>query len=162
MSPAKPLVGILVGSESDRAVADAASGILDSLSIDHEVVIASAHRDADKVRDYSRGAEKRGLKVIIGIAGMAAALPGVISSHTQLPVIGVPVPVGPLNGVDAILSMVQLPSGVPVGTVTLGNSGGRNAALLAARILAGHDELLRNRLGRFRLKKGTPGDKKKD
>ncbi len=162
MNRSKPTVGILVGSESDRGVADAASGVLEKLRIEHEVVIASAHRDPEKVRDYSIEAEERGIRVLIGIAGMAAALPGVMSSHTQLPVIGVPVPVGPLNGVDAILSMVQLPSGVPVGTVTLGNSGGRNAALLAARIIAGHDELLRKRLERFRLTKGVPEKKKQD
>ncbi len=159
MSGKKPKVGILVGSESDRAVADCASGVLADLAIPHEVVIASAHRDPDKVRTYSRGAEKRGILVLIGIAGMAAALPGVMSSHTKLPVIGVPVPAGPLRGVDAILSMVQLPSGVPVGTVTLGNSGGRNAALLAARIVAGHDDALRKKLGRFRLKSRGAGEK---
>jgi phosphoribosylaminoimidazole carboxylase PurE protein len=155
-----PQVGILLGSESDREVADAACGILVKLGISHEVLVASAHRDPDKVRDYSREAEERGIQVLIGIAGMSAALPGVMSSHTQLPVIGVPVPAGPLSGFDAILSMVQLPSGVPVGTVTLGNSGGRNAALLAARIVAGRDGAIRKKLRSFRLKKGSPRKKK--
>lgn len=155
-----PLVGILLGSESDREVADAASGILEKLQIPHEVLVASAHREPDKVRDYSREAEERGIQVLIGIAGMSAALPGVMSSHTLLPVIGVPVSAGPLSGFDAILSMVQLPSGVPVGTVTLGRSGGRNAALFAARIIAGRDGALHKRLRSFRLKKGPPARKK--
>ncbi|MFH1278726.1 MAG: 5-(carboxyamino)imidazole ribonucleotide mutase [Candidatus Eisenbacteria bacterium] len=149
MSRGRPAVGIVLGSESDRAVANAAGAILDRLGVPFEVVIASAHRHPDEVRRYARGAERRGLKVIIAVAGLAAALPGVIASHTKLPVLGVPVPVGHLKGIDAILSMVQLPSGVPVGTFGLGETGGKNAALFAARMLARSDGALRTRLARY-------------
>ena len=131
-------------------VAEAVTATLERLQISWELVIASAHRDPDEVRRYARGAERRGIRIIIAIAGMAAALPGVLASHTLLPILGVPVPAGRLQGIDAILSMIQLPSGVPVGTLGLGESGGKNAALLAARILARDDAQLRKRLGRFR------------
>ncbi len=148
--PSRPLVGILLGSRSDLAIAEAATATLDRLAIPHELLVASAHRDPDEVRRYARGAERRGIRVILAVAGLAAALPGVVASHTSLPVIGVPVPAGPLRGLDALLSMMQLPSGVPVGTVALGETGGRNGALLAARILALSDPAIRRRLARMR------------
>ncbi|MFH1681899.1 MAG: 5-(carboxyamino)imidazole ribonucleotide mutase [Candidatus Eisenbacteria bacterium] len=141
---------MVLGSRSDRSIADAAGAVLDRLGIAHEVVVASAHRDPERVRRYAAGAERRGIRVIIAVAGLAAALPGVVASHTALPVVGVPVPAGPLAGVDALLSMVQLPLGVPVGTVALGETGGKNGALLAARILALGDSALRRRLLRYR------------
>jgi len=112
-------------------------------------VIASAHRDPEEVRRYARSAERRGVEVILAVAGLAAALPGVVASHTPVPVIGVPVPAGPLGGMDALLSMVQMPPGVPVGTVGIGAAGAKNGALLAARILARRDPALRRRLRRY-------------
>jgi phosphoribosylaminoimidazole carboxylase PurE protein len=150
MSVRNPVVGIVLGSESDRKVAEAAVAVLDRLDVPHEILVASAHRDPDEVRRYARTAEKRGLRVLMAVAGLAAALPGVLASHTLLPVVGVPVPAGALRGMDAILSMMQLPSGVPVGTVGLGELGGRNGALLAARILALGDQALARRLARHR------------
>lgn len=142
-------VGIVLGSESDRSVADAAAEVLARLGIPFEVTVASAHRHPDLVRRYARGAERRGVRVIVAVAGLAAALPGVLASHTNLPVLGVPVPAGHLKGIDAILSMVQLPAGVPVGTFGLGATGGKNAALFAARILARNDAALRGRFARY-------------
>jgi len=149
MSARKAEVGIVLGSASDREVADAAAAILDRLKISHEVTVASAHRDPEKVRRYAKGAERRGVRLIIAVACLAAALPGVLASHTTLPVFGVPVPAGHLKGIDAILSMVQMPSGVPVGTLGLGKTGGKNAALLAARVLARGDADLKKRLARY-------------
>ena len=158
----KPDVGVVLGSESDRAVADAAGDVLGKLGIPFEVVIASAHRHPDDVRRYARGAERRGLKVLIAVAGLAAALPGVLASHTNLPVLGVPMPAGHLKGIDAILSMVQLPSGVPVGTFGLGETGGKNGALFAARMLARNDAALRARFVRYMsaLRGATRGKQK--
>lgn len=149
MSVRKAEVGIVIGSVSDREIADAAAVILDRLKISHELTVASAHRDPEKVRRYAKGAERRGVRLIIAVAGLAAALPGVLASHTTLPVLGVPVPAGHLKGIDAILSMVQMPSGVPVGTLGLGTTGGKNAALLAARVLARGDADLKKRLVRY-------------
>jgi phosphoribosylaminoimidazole carboxylase PurE protein len=160
MSVRKPVVGIVLGSESDRKVAEAASAVLVRLEVPHEIVVASAHRDPDEVRRYARTAERRGLRVLIAVAGLAAALPGVLASHTLLPVVGVPVPAGTLRGMDAILSMMQLPSGVPVGTVGLGELGGRNGALLAARILALRDKALARRLAHHRASLRSGGRRK--
>jgi len=145
----KPVVGIVLGSESDRPIAEAAAAVLDRLGIAHEIVVASAHREPEKVRRYASSVERRGLRIVIAIAGLAAALPGVVASHTRLPVLGVPVPAGHLRGIDALLSMIQMPSGVPVGTLGLGTTGAKNAAILAARILAAGDGALRRRLARF-------------
>lgn len=155
-------VGIIMGSRSDASVAEAAVEMLDRLRISSGITVASAHRDPDKVRRYANGAERRGIRVILAIAGLAAALPGVVASHTLLPVIGVPVVSGPLRGIDAILSMMQMPGGVPVGTMGLGEAGGRNGALLAAAILAGSDRALHRRLARYRstLKSGRYGQRK--
>jgi phosphoribosylaminoimidazole carboxylase PurE protein len=127
------LVGIVMGSESDREVMAAAGRELDERHIRHEIEVMSAHRDPDKVTHYARTAQARGLKVLIAGAGKAAALPGVIASYTNLPVIGVPIKTSDLGGLDSLLSIVQMPPGVPVACVAI--NGARNAAILAAKIL---------------------------
>jgi 5-(carboxyamino)imidazole ribonucleotide mutase len=133
---ARPLVGILVGSESDREAMQAALDELDQRSISYEFNVLSAHREPQKVAEYATSAARRGLRVLIAGAGMAAALPGVVAAHTELPVIGVPLrsEKSALGGLDALLSIAQMPPGVPVACVSI--DGGRNAAVLAARILA--------------------------
>lgn len=128
------LVGVVMGSESDREVMQAAGDELDKLEIPYEVSVISAHRDPHKVAAYAEGAAGRGLKVIIAGAGKAAALPGIIASLTPLPVIGVPIKTGDLGGLDSLLSIVQMPQGVPVACVAI--NGARNAAILAGKILA--------------------------
>lgn len=128
-----PLVGILMGSESDNEVMDAAARELEARGIPYEVNVLSAHRDPEAVREYGLGAEAKGLRVIIAGAGKAAALPGVVAALTDLPVIGVPIRTSDLGGLDSLLSMVQMPPGVPVATVAI--NGARNAAILAAKIL---------------------------
>jgi 5-(carboxyamino)imidazole ribonucleotide mutase len=128
-----PLVGILMGSQSDAEVMQAASEELAARGVSHEVNVLSAHRDPDGVREYSITAEARGIKVIIAGAGKAAALPGVVASFTDLPVIGVPIKTSDLGGLDSLLSIVQMPSGVPVACVAI--NGARNAAILATKML---------------------------
>jgi 5-(carboxyamino)imidazole ribonucleotide mutase len=130
-----PVVGIVMGSESDREVMSEAEKVLTKLNIPHEVVVSSAHRDPEKTREYATSASDRGIKVIIAGAGYSAHLPGVIASLTRVPVIGVPLDSSPLKGIDSLLSIVQMPKGVPVATMGVGKSGVHNAALLAARIL---------------------------
>ena len=127
------LVGIVMGSESDREVMEAAGRELDERRFRHEVHVMSAHRDPEKVAHYARTAQARGLKVLIAGAGKAAALPGVIASYSNLPVIGVPIKTSDLGGLDSLLSIVQMPPGVPVACVAI--NGARNAAILAAKIL---------------------------
>jgi 5-(carboxyamino)imidazole ribonucleotide mutase len=136
---ASPLVGILVGSESDRERMQAALDELEARGIAHEFEVRSAHRDPDAVADYARTARSRGIRVLIAGAGLAAALPGVVAAHTDLPVIGVPLRSSKsvLDGLDALLSIVQMPPGVPVATVGVDNA--KNAAVLAARILGLQD-----------------------
>lgn len=129
-----PQVGIVMGSKSDEEVMSQASAELKELGIRYEVRVMSAHRDPDQVAEYARAARMRGLKVIIAGAGMSAALPGVVAAHTDLPVIGVPIRGKSLGGLDALLSAVQMPPGVPVGCVAI--DGARNAAILAARVLS--------------------------
>jgi 5-(carboxyamino)imidazole ribonucleotide mutase len=129
----QPLVGILMGSQSDAPVMDEAAKELDARGIAYEVNVLSAHRDPEAVREYALSAAARGLKVIVAGAGKAAALPGVVASMTDLPVIGVPIRTSDLGGLDSLLSMVQMPPGVPVATVAI--NGARNAAILAAKIL---------------------------
>ena len=136
-------VGIVMGSDSDKAIALAAGETLAALGIPYETRVLSAHRTPEQAVEYVRSAEGRGLKVIIGIAGMAAHLSGVLASHTFLPVLGVPADGGLLGGLDALLSTVQMPPGVPVGTLAVGKAGGRNAAHLAARIIALGEPALR-------------------
>lgn len=139
-----PRAGIIMGSDSDWRVMGAARDILAELDVPHEVEVVSAHRTPDKLVSYARAAAGRGLGVIIAGAGGAAHLPGMVASMTPLPVVGVPVPLEQLDGLDSLLSIVQMPAGIPVATVSIG--GGRNAGLLAARILGAADERLRERL----------------
>lgn len=144
----RPQVGIVMGSDSDLPIVSEAARTLDMLGIRYELVLASAHRTPDRVLEYARSARARGLKVIIAAAGLAAHLPGFIAANTVLPVIGIPIAAGPLNGVDALYSIVQMPPGVPVACV--GISAARNAALLAAEIIAIADEPLMNKLETLR------------
>ncbi|MFC1623752.1 5-(carboxyamino)imidazole ribonucleotide mutase [Candidatus Omnitrophota bacterium] len=132
----KALVGILMGSKSDSGVMSESENILKKHKIPYEVNVLSAHRTPDLVRKYAKSAKKRGLKVLICGAGGAAALAGVVSSYTDLPVIGVPIETKALKGLDSLLSTVQMPSGVPVASMAIGKSGAKNAAIFAARILS--------------------------
>jgi 5-(carboxyamino)imidazole ribonucleotide mutase len=147
---AHPVVGIIMGSESDREVMSEASKLLDRFGIPHETVVSSAHRNPEKTREYARSAKGRGMKVLIAGAGMAAHLAGVVASGTELPVIGVPLGGSALNGLDALYSMVQMPAGVPVGTMAIGKAGAHNAAIFAAHILALADEEIAEKLKQFR------------
>ena len=136
----KPLVGILMGSESDRDTMKKTEDILNSLDVPYELNVMSAHRNPEKVKEYAQTAADRGLKVLIAGAGLAAHLAGAVAANTLLPVIGVPIEGGPLRGFDALLSTVMMPKGVPVATVAIGTHGARNAAYLAAQIIALNDE----------------------
>ena len=147
MSGEQPLVGVIMGSISDWEVMRHASETLERLGVAHETRVVSAHRTPDLVFEYASTAEARGLEVIIAGAGGAAHLPGMTASVTTLPVIGVPVPLQQLDGLDALLSIAQMPAGVPVATVAIGNA--RNAGLLAVRILGAHDEKLRAAMERY-------------
>lgn len=140
----KALVGIVMGSDSDLPIMKDAAGILDELGVPYEVVISSAHRAPEKTSEYSKTAISRGLQVIIAGAGSAAHLPGVIASLTTLPVIGVPIKSGALNGVDALYAIVQMPAGIPVATV--GINGSKNAGILAAQIIGLYNENVKQRL----------------
>lgn len=146
------MVGILVGSEADLGIMGRAAATLKELGIGYEVRVSSAHRAPERVRGYAQEAAGRGVRVIICGAGMAAHLAGVVAAFTDLPVIGVPMPGGVADGLDALLSTVQMPAGVPVATVAVGEAGAVNAALLAARILALEDGELRSRLRSYREK----------
>ena len=141
-----PLVGIIMGSRSDFEIMASARDTLQALQVPHEVRVVSAHRTPLWMAEYAQSAESRGLHIIIAGAGGAAHLPGMVAAYTSLPVLGVPVAATGLNGLDALLSIVQMPGGVPVGTLAIGKPGARNAALLAARILALHDPDLGQRL----------------
>jgi len=141
------LVGVIMGSDSDWPVMRAAAQALDEFDVPHEVSVVSAHRTPARMLDYARDAASRGLRVIIAGAGGAAHLPGMVASATVLPVIGVPVPLAHLDGLDSLLSIVQMPAGVPVATVSVG--GARNAGLLAVRMLAASDPALAQRMVTF-------------
>jgi 5-(carboxyamino)imidazole ribonucleotide mutase len=143
----QPLVGVVMGSDSDWPVMEAVSTALDEFGVAHEVDVVSAHRMPQEMLAYGQQAAGRGLRVLVAGAGGAAHLPGMLASVTPLPVIGVPVPLQHLDGMDSLLSIVQMPAGVPVATVSVG--GARNAGLLAVRMLAAHDEELRARLAEF-------------
>ena len=145
-----PIVGILMGSKSDWDVMNNVMETLEALNIPYEAKILSAHRNPELVNDYSKTARDRGLKVIIAGAGMAAALPGVIAALTPLPVLGVPMETKVMGGMDSLLSMAQMPGGVPVGTLAIGKAGAKNAALLAAAILALSDEKIALAVDDFR------------
>ncbi|MEU0547362.1 5-(carboxyamino)imidazole ribonucleotide mutase [Micromonospora sp. NPDC005979] len=140
-------VGLIMGSDSDWPTMRAAAEVLDDFEVSYEVRVISAHRTPVAMIDYGRDAVDRGLKVIIAGAGGAAALPGMVASVTPLPVIGVPVPLKHLDGMDSLLSIVQMPAGIPVATVSIGNA--RNAGLLAVRILGASDETLRTRMATY-------------
>ena len=146
----KPLVGIVMGSRSDWETMQHAAAKLDALGVPHEVRVVSAHRTPDVLFDYAANAHSRGLRAIIAGAGGAAHLPGMLAAKTALPVLGVPVQSKALNGMDSLLSIVQMPAGIPVGTLAIGRAGAVNAALLAAAILAGTDDALAQRLDAFR------------
>src|SRR4028119_927908 len=146
----EPLVGIIMGSSSDWETMRHAAETLDKLGVPHEVKIVSAHRTPKRLNDYAAAAKGRGLKLIIAGAGGAAHLPGMSASMTSLPVLGVPVESAALKGMDSLLSIVQMPAGIPVGTLAIGKPGAINAALFAAAILANEDEELAGRLDEFR------------
>lgn len=145
-----PQVGIIMGSQSDWETMKYAHEILHSLNIPHEVKIVSAHRTPERMFEYAKSARSRGLKVIIAGAGGAAHLPGMVASLTPLPVLGVPVQSKSLKGLDSLLSMVQMPGGVPVGTLAIGEAGAKNAALLATSVLGTADDAIMRRLEDFR------------
>lgn len=150
MATTKPLVGIIMGSQSDWPTMKRAAEILDELGVAYETKIVSAHRTPERLYQYAKGAKAQGLKVIIAGAGGAAHLPGMTASMTTLPVLGVPVETKALKGQDSLLSIVQMPAGVPVGTLAIGDAGAKNAGLLAAQILALSDGALSNRLDAWR------------
>ena len=152
MASDSPLVGIIIGSQSDLDVMRNASETLDNFGIANEMKILSAHRNPEQVNEYAATARQRGLKVIIAGAGMAGALPGVVAAQTPLPVLGVPMETRVMGGMDSLLSMAQMPGGIPVGTLAIGKAGAKNAALLAAAILALSDEGVAGRLDAFRNK----------
>jgi 5-(carboxyamino)imidazole ribonucleotide mutase len=149
---AEPLVGIIMGSSSDWETMRHAADTLDQLGIPHETKIVSAHRTPKRLYDYAHSAKDRGLSVVIAGAGGAAHLPGMTASMTSLPVLGVPIESQALKGMDSLLSIVQMPAGVPVGTLAIGKAGAVNAALLAAAMLATHDDALAKRLDAWREK----------
>ncbi len=148
--PTAPLVGIIMGSQSDWPTLRHAAETLDRLAVPHETRIVSAHRTPDRLRDYASTARQRGLQVIIAGAGGAAHLPGMCAAWTSLPVLGVPIESHALSGMDSLLSIVQMPAGVPVGTLAIGRAGAVNAGLLAAAILALGDAALATRLEALR------------
>ena len=131
----KPVVGVILGSKSDLPLMESCVKVLEELGIEHEVKVCSAHRNPRGVMEWATSARERGIKVVIAAAGGAAHLPGVVAAWTDLPVIGVPVPTQHLGGVDSLYSIVQMPAGIPVATVAIGEAGAKNAAWLAARIL---------------------------
>jgi len=150
VSETPPVVGVVMGSKSDWETLKHADQVLTEFGVPHECRIVSAHRTPNEMSDYAREAEGRGLRVIIAGAGGAAHLPGMIASQTTLPVLGVPVESHALKGLDSLLSIVQMPAGVPVGTLAIGKAGATNAALLAIAILATSDPGLRTKLATFR------------
>jgi 5-(carboxyamino)imidazole ribonucleotide mutase len=146
----KPLVGIIMGSASDWVTMEHAAATLEQLEVAHEVKIVSAHRTPDLLFEYAETAAERGLRVVVAGAGGAAHLPGMAAAKTALPVLGVPIRSKALNGVDSLLSIVQMPAGVPVATLAIGKAGAVNAALLAAAIIATNDPEVADKLAAFR------------
>ena len=151
--PARPLVGVIMGSTSDLETMAPARDILTEFGVEHEVRVVSAHRTPAWMFEYADSAEARGLEVIIAGAGGAAHLPGMVAARTVLPVLGVPVPATLLNGMDALMSIVQMPKGVPVGTLAVGKPGAANAALLAVSILGASRPALREKLKAWRAQR---------
>jgi len=156
----KPLVGIIMGSDSDLPVMSAAAQMCEEFGIEFELDIVSAHRTPEKLVEYSKSAEKRGLKVIIAGAGGAAHLPGMVASETVLPVIGVPVRSSSLDGMDSLLSIVQMPGGVPVATVAI--NGAKNAGILAAQIIGAGDSALREKIAFYKREMKSQVDAKSE
>jgi 5-(carboxyamino)imidazole ribonucleotide mutase len=150
MADSAPLVGIIMGSQSDWPTMRHAAEILGALGISHEARIVSAHRTPERLYDYAKSAAERGLKAIVAGAGGAAHLPGMTASMTTVPVLGVPIESKALNGLDSLLSIVQMPGGIPVATFAIGKPGAVNAALFAAAILANEDDALADRLAAWR------------
>lgn len=151
-------VAVIMGSESDRAVVNSSLEYFEFFNVPVEALVMSAHRTPELVQDFAKNARKNGFGIIVACAGMAAHLPGVVAAYTTLPVIGVPLASGELNGIDSLYSIVQMPAGVPVATMGIGKAGVRNAAVLAAEILALSDEKIADRLDEFKKKgcKVTP------
>ena len=145
------LVGVIMGSKSDWPTMKNATEILEELGVSYEVKVVSAHRTPDLMFEYAETAEGRGLEVIIAGAGGSAHLPGMVASKTIVPVLGVPVQSKALSGHDSLLSIVQMPGGIPVGTLAIGDSGAKNAGILAAQIVGNHNEDVRKRVSKFRL-----------
>jgi len=150
MEKKNAVVSIVMGSESDLGIMQEAQAVLTRFGIPHEMRVISAHRTPDRAADYAKNLEERGVRLVIAAAGKAAHLAGVIAGLTCLPVIGVPITTSDLGGLDSLLSMVQMPGGIPVATVTIGKAGAKNAAILAVEILALNDTELRTKLGSFR------------
>ncbi|SHK37822.1 5-(carboxyamino)imidazole ribonucleotide mutase [Marinobacter antarcticus] len=146
----RPLVGLIMGSKSDWPTMEHAANMLEKLGVTYETKVVSAHRTPDLLFDYAKTASDRGLKVIIAGAGGAAHLPGMVASQTSLPVLGVPVQSKALNGLDSLLSIVQMPGGIAVGTLAIGNAGATNAGLLAAQIIGTSDKVVRKAVDEFR------------
>jgi len=155
MPGSSPLVGVIMGSQSDWATLSHAAETLTSLGVAHECRIVSAHRTPDRLRDYAASARERGLRVIVAGAGGAAHLPGMAAAWTPLPVLGVPIESQALKGMDSLLSIVQMPAGIPVGTLAIGKAGAINAALLASAILATTDPALAARLDAWRARQSA-------
>src|SRR4051812_30372298 len=149
----KPLVAVIMGSRTDLKVMQPALDILDELQVPYEASVVSAHRTPDRMFEFASSAESRGIEVIIAAAGGAAHLPGMVAAKTMLPVLGVPIPATALNGVDALLSIVQMPKGIPVGTLAIGEPGAANAALLAASIVGNRHAEIRARVRAWREKR---------
>ena len=146
----KPLVGVLIGSDSDFEIIQECVKMLDKFDIPYDLKIASAHRTPEKTASYAKSARGKGIKVLIAAAGAAAHLAGVIASKTTLPVIGIPVHSSPLNGLDALLSTAQMPGGVPVATMAIGKAGAKNAAIFAAQVLSLYDLKIEKKLEKFK------------
>ena len=146
----KPLVGIVMGSDSDFIIMEETSKVLEQFNVPHEVLVTSAHRSPERTRKYVQGAKRRGIQLLIAGAGGAAHLAGVVAAETHLPVIGVPIDATSLNGLDSLLSTAQMPGGVPVATVSIGKAGAKNAGLLAVQILALSDEKLTDSLIKYK------------
>ncbi len=146
----QPQVGVIMGSKSDWPTMERVAALLDELGVSYEVEVVSAHRTPDKLFTYAKSAQARGLKVIIAGAGGAAHLPGMAASQTSLPVLGVPIETQALKGMDSLLSILQMPAGVPVATLAIGKAGAANAAILAAQILALSDATIAKKLAEFR------------
>ncbi len=154
MNKDTPEISIIMGSQSDWSVMIEASSLLEELGIAHETKIISAHRTPDRMAEFAKSASSNGIKVIIAGAGGAAHLPGMVAAYTHIPVLGVPVETKALNGMDSLLSIVQMPAGVPVATFAIGNAGAKNAALFAAEILSLEHKSIRDTLASWRLQQG--------